>query len=413
MTKLEEFLSFKKNHKDPYSCTGIFPEDKYSINNKEFFEDILRTESWAALPAGWWNPHVENLSLFNPRQIRKKDLQWYSLDEGWSLNKRKINISRLIESWDDRDYNIDEFTLCTSVSASTLLILMSMKSKGVKNIFFETPSYFGSIEQAKLLGLNVNLIPTYIDNDFKFDVDSWCQAVNAQSPAALWITQPRFALGCDQEPDRVKQMIQKLNPENILVIDQAAEQKFPAALSDIYSEKPDLIRTRGIFKGLGLNGFRTSVITHPSDWRGYLESVLDSAGVSIDLCSLSNAEKISEDIPLFKAMLKAAREQVKKGQSELRKITAGTSLTSTEIENGYMGSFFLDTSMLRMDYKSETEALLSHCKNCNLPVVLGSSCYFAYDTRWQGVRLNYFTDVSNLVLSAKLLLKFLEKYKLL
>lgn len=53
---------------------------------------------------------------------------------------------------------------------------------------------------------------------------------------AVWITQPRFALGINRNKKNIREIINHLNSQDYLVIDEATEQLFPSFLNEFNCE---------------------------------------------------------------------------------------------------------------------------------------------------------------------------------
>lgn len=269
--------------------------------------------------------------------------------------------------------------------------------------------YFGTRQQAELLGLNSIRVPCFRDNLFDAGLASFQSAIMRYRRCALWLSQPRFGLGTNQGLDRIRELGRSLGAHNVLVIDEAAEQNFPSHIAAAGAMECTLIRTRGLLKGIGLNGLRTAFVLHPSQWRARFVDTLEALGASLDRYSLTNAAALAKKPILFRSMLAHANEQVQRERRKIEVMSLGSWMEPTALENSYMGSLLLDFSALPGTYAEKRTALLNYCRDCRMPVVLGASIGFAFDDRLEAVRINYFTPSDNIQRSTQILLEAKER----
>ena len=387
----------------PMPSPGEFEPDDYEEVNEAYFQDLLRRRSWAALPAGWHNPHSAAAEHFLPPRLTSRDHQQYALDEGGALGATKKAIVELASRWEGRSLLEDEVTLCPSVSSANLAILCAMRRRGVERIVFETPAYFATPEQARLLGFEIDRIPSARADDFDAPIEKFTNAAHSGGRSALWLTQPRFGIGKDQALSRIKELAAALGERHVLVLDEAGEQRHPSHLSGLGDVGCDVVRARGVTKGVGLNGLRISMVLHPRHWRDDLERVLETAGASIDRYSLMSAAELASSPLLLPAMLRAANHQVCTARQALDRILLGSWATPTPLENSYIGSVLLDLSTLPGTYADQRSALLAVCRDLRMPVVLRASIGFAFDPAWEAIRMNYFTPEENVVETGRML----------
>lgn len=384
---------------------GWFADDDYERVNAEYFEQILRDRTWESLPAGWHNPYSSSAEQFRISFLEKEDIQRYTLDEGLALKNEKWPLINLFRAWEGRIIHYNELTLCPSVSTANLIVLFTLKSFGFETVIFETPAYYATLDQARLLGLRSVRLPTYRSNDFQLDCDDVARVIRAAGRCALWLTHPRFGIGINQSLEHVRKLGSLLGTDNALMIDEAAEQNFPSLLRTLSDEVDcPVIRTRGIVKGIGLNGLRAAAIVHPASWRGELERNLEPAGGSLDRFSLVNAGSLAADEALLPTMLAAANAQVRKFQRKISTLSLGSWLRPTPLENGYIGTLMLDLSELPGSYDEKRAVLLDYCRAQRMPIVTRASIGFAFDADWEGVRINYFTPENNVERSVRLLM---------
>ncbi|HYC04952.1 MAG TPA: aminotransferase class I/II-fold pyridoxal phosphate-dependent enzyme [Azospirillaceae bacterium] len=372
-----------------------FAEDDYDDVNATYFADILRDRSWSALPAGWLNPESAACMTFPVVHPPQSELQHYALDEGLALSPWKTKLLDLLSHWEGREMSYDEVSLSSSVTAANLCVLIALKQAGIRTLIFETPAYFSTLDQAQLLGFDVHRLPTYRRDGFELRPEQVSRAIAGKGRCALFLTQPRFGIGSIQPLRHLLEIVDSLRPHDVLVIDEAAEQIRPSPTAGMPAGLP-VIRTRGLFKGLGVNGLRISAILHPPKWRATIQRGLDPSGSSIDRYSLHNAVEMAGNLMLFDTLLQQANRQVVESRRHIEIMALGTWVTPSPLEDSYIGSAFLDLRGLPGSYGEKRVALLEFCQSQRMPVVLGASIGFALDEDFEAVRLNYFTSRQNI-----------------
>ncbi len=125
------------------------------------------------------------------------------------------------------------------------------------------------------MSFHVQLIPTYLRNQYA--LPDLTQMLRDGPNTALWLTQPRVALGWNQPIDLMSRVLETVSTHNFVVIDEVTDQSFPAHLGRLRVLAPNanLIRVRSFTKPMGLNGFRLSAILHPRSLRTSFTSALD------------------------------------------------------------------------------------------------------------------------------------------
>ena len=390
---------------------GDFEDDDYEEINEKYFNEILKDETWSALPAGWHNPHSVAAQNFVSPHLTPLQHQHYALDEGNSLKKEKLKILNIVSSWESRELSINELTICPSVSSANLALLCALKYREIKRIVFETPAYFATIDQAKILGFEVDRIRSERASGFEAPIERFIESANESTRSAVWLTHPRFGIGIDSPIERLRAIGNALGQRHVLVIDEAAEQRYPSNTSKLGRVPCDILRTRGLLKGVGLNGIRLSVILHPASWRTDIEQTLEIAGASIDRYAIASINSIANNRDLLPAMLRAANNQVCNSRRRLERMLIGSWAQPTPLANGYIGSIFLDFSILPGDFSKKREIFIETCKNMKMPIVLRSSIGFAYEPVWEAIRINYFTPEDNITATGHILKNVFKKIK--
>ena len=380
----------------------IFARDDYDEINERYFADILKDRSWRVLPAGWHNPHSEAGEGVQLRPIAPSDAIQYCLDEGAALGELKTSILHLLSRWENKSISWDEATLCPSVSTANLAVLITLKAKGIRTIIFECPAYYATLDQASILDFRILRVAGQLDTDFNIPIEKFIAKLPPE-PCAVWMTQPRFGLGTDQNLGCLRNLGTALRRDDIIIFDEAAEQAFPSTLSRLGPLNCEVIRTRGLVKGIGLNGLRAAAILHTPKWRRPFEHALEPSGASLDRFSLHNVAELGGQTPLMAGLLKTASEQVIRLRKKAEVASIGTWLTPTPLTNGYISTFFLNFSGLPGNYWEKRHALLSYCQEQRVPIVLRASIGFPFDENWEAVRINYFTSEENVETSAEIL----------
>lgn len=372
-----------------------FDLDDYDQINETYFKNLREGDRPAADPSGWLDARSDAEGMLPEIALDPRRLSPYYIDEDRALGETKDRILRLISAWEDRSVSTDEITLCHSVSTCTLVTMSVMKSLGVGTILFETPAYSVTISQARHLGLRDVLVPTYHHEGFQFPITA--DLIRRHSPCAVWITQPRMSLGVDQPPAAVEEIAKMLSPKDFLVIDEATEQRFPSVLRrlDGLDAAPNILRLRGILKGVGLNGLRTAFILHHPLMRRPIQSGQEFAGGSLDVYSLMIVAALSDDIDRFRNMLAVANKQVAELRARADRIAYGTRVQISRLVNGYIGCLFI--SGMDGAYDAKRRRFIEGCRDRRMPVILGASMQFARDPNFLQVRLNYFNGENNIL----------------
>lgn len=386
---------------------NIYARDDYDEVNAQFFSDILRSKTWTALPAGWHNPKSCAAESFVLQAPTFNDASQYALDEGYALGDIKEAILGVVGRWENRPLSWEELTICPSVSTANLVVLSALKTRGYRHICFESPAYFATPVQADLLGFEVQRVAGDCKEDFDVPIELFINSFHGVRKV-LWLTQPRFGIGTNQDIKKIQTLASKLESEDIIVIDEAAEQMFPSVLSRLESLNCTVIRTRGLMKGIGLNGMRSAVILHPSDWRGDMEQMLEPSGASLDRFSLRNFLAFAESPSLLPTLLKTANDQARRLRKMVETLALGTWVKPTPLINGYIGSVILNFKNLPGDFDAKRMALLHYCRAERMPIVLRASIGFPHDDSWEAVRMNYFTPDENVEYSTKILINAYE-----
>jgi DNA-binding transcriptional MocR family regulator len=326
----------------------------------------------------------------------------YYIDEGDGLpGPSKGEVGELLSELEGRSISQEEFSLCPSATCATLVVLASLKALGVSTIRFETPTYYAPVEQTDAFELHREMIPTFYRDGY-----SVCRELavsNApQMPLALWMTQPRFAIGFDQPRALLGAILEELaQTGSYLVVDEVMDQSFPAHLAQLGTTGAGkdlrLIRIRSFLKAAGINGIRLSVILHSPSMRPHIVNALEMFGGGVDAFSLAAISRLAQDRTRYGTMLRAANAQVNRLRVRAERMLRGTPLHINSLRNGYVGSMVADVSRFGSTWEERRANLLEGCRRVRTPIVLGASFYVALDPPNETIRLNFFTPPDELL----------------
>jgi histidinol-phosphate/aromatic aminotransferase/cobyric acid decarboxylase-like protein len=381
----------------------FFPDDFERINNK-YFEKLREKGEIEADLSFWYDTIFPAQNILSIGNINK-----YKSDFQKGLIKEKEILLNCINNWDLQLYKYNEITICSSATTASFITLLFLQSQNITNIFFETPAYFASIEQAKSLKFNVSLIPTYLNNNFQIDDIEIETFKKNKQPKAIWLTQPRFALGINQNKERIYKLLEALTKDDFLIIDEATEQLFPVFLNDFnFILYKNIIKIRSFFKGAGLNGPRISFIQHHEKFRQKIENFLEVSQGAIDCFSLEFAKKQLNNIDFFKSILNTSNEYVKHLSKKIQLQTHRTRIIAIPLVNGYIGSIAVKLRKEK-NYLKEREELLKYCAKSKVTIIVGATMKFAKDISYEYIRINYFNNEYTVLKGIELVIKFNNK----
>jgi hypothetical protein len=245
------------------------------------------------------------------------------------------------------------------------------------------------------------MVPTYRRDGYRLEASAAVRKAQ-KMPLALWLTQPRFALGINQSLDHLRSILRRLHDiGSYVVIDEVMDQSFPAHLAALgaMSEGPglSLIRIRSFVKAVGLNGVRLAVIMHPATLRRPIVNALEMLGGAVDVHSLASVASLADDVPRYKTMLATANRQVTRLWVQAERLVRGTPLSINPLVNGYIGSMVADVTPFGKTTEERRTGLLEGCRSVRTPIVLGASFYVAIDPPTETVRLNFFIHPDELL----------------
>jgi DNA-binding transcriptional MocR family regulator len=341
-------------------------------------------------PSGWLLTYSQSEDLIIFPEVTRHDFARYYLDYGSGLSPYKEHLSKLLTAWEGSDVSPDDFTLCPSGALGSLITLGTLKAQGIKRILFETPCYYGTLEQAEEMLFEVGLVPTYRRD--RYELPDVTEMLRNGPNSALWLTQPRVALGWNQPIAHLERVLEAQDRRNFLVIDEVTDQSYPAHLGRlrILSPNSNVIRVRSFTKPMGLNGFRLSAILHPRHLRAAFTAALELFGGTLDAHSVLAIDALSESPEHLTAMLSAASQQVNTLRAKAERLTRKSPATVNPLVNGYIGSMIVDLSRLGNCRDERRSRFLEGCRSMRTPVILGASSYMAMDPPYEGVRINFF-----------------------
>jgi histidinol-phosphate/aromatic aminotransferase/cobyric acid decarboxylase-like protein len=374
---------------------SVFARNDYNFLYARYFDDLATSGTVVADPSGWARPETEASIDLSPEKASNA-LSDYLIDNRKLIAPQKNVLLTLLGQWDLCQYEFSEVTITPSISAASLAVLLLLRNRGIKTVFFETPAYYATIDQATSISLQAVKIPSYHEQSYDWDLTILDQ--RRRNAIAVWLTQPRFALGQNQSLQRASSILSFLKSRDFLVIDETADQMWPTVLSTLRAgaQNPRLIKIRGFMKPLGLNALRMAFVIHGAQWRPLLQEFQWTVGAALDHYSLAAAVQIATAPLLFSSMLSASRARITSLRRRLGTLTVGSLISLSEMENGYLGSAFLDWNDLPGTYATKRRMLLEACRSMKMPVTLSSAMLFAHDTHRERVRINYFMPANDL-----------------
>ncbi|HKC68717.1 MAG TPA: aminotransferase class I/II-fold pyridoxal phosphate-dependent enzyme [Bacteroidia bacterium] len=373
-----------------------FDKDEYPELNQRLFLPLRESGQMNADPSGWLDTHskVSEDELFPP------EIQKYYSDFYNQLNPIKKNITPMMSAWENIELSTENITLCHSATVGSAIALAFLISKGIKTVILETPCYFATFYQAQAFGMNIIRIPTFKEDDFNFSVPH--EIISKNSPCAIFITQPRTALGTNQNVQHLINLVKQLDEKSYLIIDEATEQLFPSSLHELnFNAFHNVIKIRSMFKGLGINGVRLACLIHHEKHRKQIAEEMEVMQGALDLHSLKLAMKMGENVERFKSLLGVANNQVislrKKAELQIKRSNCEVS----PIINGYIGC-----AIIKLPSENRRNEFLEYCANSRMPVIIGSSMGFARHKGYEFVRLNYFNRENHILKGLEIMASF-------
>ncbi len=382
--------------------TNLFDKDDYEKNHNKYFKELREKNSMVSDISGWMNTSSNALSYLNSNDNK---LNRYYIDVGENIADKKIIVD-LISMWDDTIYNNNEITLCHSITSGLLVILATLKEKGVKTVIFETPAYFATISQAQSLGFEVEKVPSYFHNNFEYTIRH--NFIKKKSPCCIIVTQPKMSIGLNQKYEFIKDLYSQLSENDYLIIDEATEQTFPSRLNKLNVKKlKNIIKIRGLMKPAGINGIRLSFICHHESLRRRIQANIENFQGALDYNSLCLGIDIAKNVELYKLLLSTSNQQVINLRLKVEAACLGTFITPSKLENGYVGLLALNFSSINLNYDDQQKKrLLEYCRVHRVPVILGASMKIASHTSYEFVRINYFMTEHSILTGIDILSKF-------
>lgn len=373
-------------------------EDDFELIRHKYFREIIDNKSWDALPGGVQDnfaPFYNNFPIINLTQDK---MSGYKIDSGGNLNYLKEKFLPLLKEWEGREIKMDEFSICPNATFAINICLLAMKTLGIKETVHETPSYFGTVELSKLHNLKTSLLPTNLSNNFYFSDSDLAKIKNIKHQFCVVLTQPKMGTGFNRDISFTKHILKNIPKKSFVLIDEAADRSFPSLSQNFEYNSEQIFRVKGIFKGLGLNGLRGTIIYHHSKYKKLISSLIELNGGTIDSYSAETLSKLAETPAFFKHALNYASDYINKGIKIVEKEFIGSNINFNPIENGYIG--LIEIPFRDNNFFENREKLLKQAKEIKCPLVLGSSMYFPYNGNSEWVRFNFFSTLDNIEKSA-------------
>lgn len=388
----------------------VFEEDFDEI--ALIFKDILADASWSALPGGVRDTYIPSAAHYPKISLEANDFRGYRMDTGAYLGDAKHLLAQAIVAVEGSALcDSDNFTICPSVSFALLACLIALKQIGIKSIFLEAPCYYATVEQGHALGFSIYLLPTNNQNGFLVTAEHVSYArKSVLGRCLLVVTQPRYGTGENRTASEIEHLRSQMHSGDFILIDEAADQTVPAPMAQTsFDGEVQLLRIRGLTKGLGLNSARMATVIHSKELRGTFGDIVDYAGGNLDAASLTLMVGIASNPQFYIAQLRAAQEFVRNQREMFEKNLAGLPIRLSKIESGYFATAHIDTGVSPDAFQAWRQQFLEACLKYRMPVVLGSSMYFPYDLTTEIVRINYFSEPKNLQRAAHIFSRVLAE----
>jgi DNA-binding transcriptional MocR family regulator len=385
-------------------------DDFYEIHNT-YFRDIVEKRTWKALPGGVASFSVPEYENIPDIWVTSNDLSGYRFDTSPSLATAKESAKYLLSNWLNKSVETNNFTLCPSISHGLLAVLWAIKESGIQNVLFEAPAYYASVVQATKLELKPRLLPTQFSRNFEITPHDISYLNDVYGKYAIVITQPKYGTGIDRSISNLNNCLELMSDGSVVIVDEAVDQKFPATLGTDFGAHANLtmFRLRGFMKPMALNGVKAAACCHPSAWAARIRAGLEATGGTLDAYAARFLESCSQDLGLFKSLCDKARHTVAERARQFAIAAQGPHQTVIPIENGYLGALQLDITLGKRTFEAQRNRLLDIARDEGVPVQLGPSMYFPCDLRHEYIRINYFSDLENLLRSAHMIKHLLNR----
>lgn len=362
-----------------------------------------------------YNKHfAKNKSYFNPATIAHETrnltqpvstinastscILKYHNDDTDSGNEARERLALHYSTSDNQEITSTELTLSPSITSASLIVIQFLRESGIQEVWLESPCYYATYFQLKSFGISVNLIPTYQEDDFVWDI----KQLPVNKKIAVWITQPIISLAINQTESMLLEVCDRLLiSDSYLVVDEAAELQVPPLLSrksfDQYRRL--IIRLRSMSKPVGINGVRLCVIHHNYANAKEIKKWTWTFQGGIDAYSMGYILQLTHTESHYKSMLLSTKSQAEECYKRLKNITQDSDLELPVYENGYTASFSVQLSNTKLSkrifYKRRLQLIMDLEKMKVFPT-LSSSMYFAFDGLHERIRVNYLSNPNKL-----------------
>lgn len=391
----------------------IFEDDFHSIRSK-YFSDIMKNKNWHAIPGGIQDMSIPEYNSLTPINISSNDeFKGYKYDDNVNFTY-KNEIQNLLNLTENHNYNTDEFTICPSVSLGLLAAFAILKRYGINEVYFETPAYFGAVNQCRLLDIGIKFIPTLLSDNFcvKLEVLKSIINQNIDKKIAFMFSDPKFGLGIKQSQE-ILNFIYSLTSKNVyFLIDEAAN--IETDKQPHINNNENIIRLRGIVKGLGLNGIKVAAIFHDKKFRNDFIELLEGISGNIDTYSYKFIQSIASNAETYNLLKSEARKYIINKYTIFKQIIIRPEVILPPLDSGYIGCIgiqlpYKNNNVTPENYSEFKHRILTHAKEIKVPLVTGAALYFPYDLKYEWIRVCYFSSVDNIEKSALSLNKIITR----
>jgi len=317
----------------------------------------------------------------------------YNADTSNKLESTKRKISEIVSSIFGYELDLERWSLFPSSTSAIFSFLYVLKKSGYQNIIFESPYYFASAYQAKILGFNCfHTIASETEN-FEFPADSIKEFCNKNGPSVFLITDPRYSLGWKRDLENTRALLANSDKNLVIIIDEAGSFRLGSdELSKfISSSQTPIIRIRGFLKGAGLNGIRITCAQYPLCLKDRLRETIDIFGTALDAFSIIYLERLSESAEQYKEFIKSSRNRVLSRNSILASLLSNSTIEVANVFGGYIGVCKVNLGPREaFDYKKKK--MLGKAKHLRMPIQTGAAMFIPFDGVNEWFRVNYLQE---------------------
>lgn len=371
-----------------------FLNDDFFDITRGFFNQAQRYFNPALI-----SPESRNFpDKFLPSNITDVDFRPYHNDSTKSGELVRSSLAKTLSFIDQGVIDSEEITLSPTITTASLIVIRFLQEYGVEEVWLETPCYYATLFQIIGSQLQCRTIPSYVKNEFQWRIEE----IDWSRKNAVWITHPRISLGLRQEKNFLLELCNKaMANDSFVIVDEATELKMPSLLSGV-EFKPynkHIIRLRGVFKPLGLNGPRIAMLLHSPYHSSEIKKWVWTYQGGLDGFSMELANRVVEHKSSYQILFEATQEEAISNWNMIRRLSQHTRVSIPEYNDGYTSALILKLSNYPLDRKkffNIRNILVQEIEKIGVFPTLGSSMYFAYDGIHEFIRINLLSNAREL-----------------